>query len=102
MDAVAGYDQTRQHAWAGEGKAPWLVAFAVVWLERLARPLRFFGWLLTHGALRCGGAMVTWRRAEEGFAVGDFFFFCYSTMDPLSPSQREPPNNRAAVVVQPP
>ena len=76
VDAVAGYDQTRQHAWAGEGKAPWLVAFAVVRLERLARPLRFFGWLLTHGALRCGGAMVTWRRAEEGFAVGDFVEMC--------------------------
>jgi hypothetical protein len=30
------------------------------------------------------------------------FCFCYSTRDPLSPSQREPPNNRAAVVVQPP
>ncbi len=42
--AVAGYDQTRQHALTGEGKAPWLVAFAVVLrLERLARPLRFFG-----------------------------------------------------------
>jgi hypothetical protein len=36
VDAVAGYDQTRQHAWTGEGKAPWLVAFAVVRLaERL-------------------------------------------------------------------
>ena len=52
------------------GAYEWLVAFAVVRLERLARPLRLFGWLLTHGALRCGGAMVTWRRAEDGFAVG--------------------------------
>ena len=76
VDAVAGYNQARQRAWSGEGKAPWLTAFAVVRLQRLARPLRFFGWLLAHGALRCGGTMVTWRRAEEGFAVGDFVELC--------------------------
>ena len=76
VDAVAAYNLARQRAWAGEGKAPWLVAFAVARMARLARPLRFFGWLLTHGALRCGGAMVAWRRAEEGFAVGDFVEMC--------------------------
>ena len=76
VDAVDGYNQSRQHAWQGEGKAPWLTAFQVVRLQRLARPLRFFGWLMAHGALRCGGAMVTWRRSEEGFDVGDFVEMC--------------------------
>ena len=38
VDAVAGYNQARQHTWQGEGKAPWLPALAVVCLARLARP----------------------------------------------------------------
>ncbi len=41
-----------------------LTAFEVVRLPRLARPLQMP--LLTHGALRCGDAMVAWRQSEDG------------------------------------
>jgi len=95
VDAVAGYNQTRRRAWKGEGKAPWLAAFEVVRLARLARPLRFFGWLLTHGALRCGGAMVTWRQSEDGFDVGDFVEMCAcgaeECLSGASPAGEPPP-----------
>jgi hypothetical protein len=74
-DALERYGQ-RARAWTGAGKPPWLVAFESLCLPRLERPLRFFGWLLVHGALRCGGAMVSWRRAEPGFAVADFEELC--------------------------
>jgi hypothetical protein len=57
VDAVTGYNQTRRRAWKEEDKAPWLTAFEVVRLQRLAacglrlvacglrlqRPLRFLG-----------------------------------------------------------
>jgi hypothetical protein len=32
-------------------------------LKRLGRALRFFGWALAHGALRCGGTLVDWWAA---------------------------------------
>jgi hypothetical protein len=76
VDAVVEYNRVRQRAWAGVERPPWLIAFSAVRLSRLPRPLRFFGWLLAHGALRCGGAMVSWRHAEPEFAVGDFVEMC--------------------------
>ena len=65
-DVVEWFDGTRVHAWTGEGMPPWRQVYSDLHHKRLDRPLRFFGWLLAHGALRCGGAMVGWGETELG------------------------------------
>ena len=61
-DALLACAEDRAKAWpASDGKPPWQQVFADLRrLKRLDRRLRFFGWTLAHGALRCGGALVEW------------------------------------------
>jgi hypothetical protein len=55
VDAVTGYDQTRQHAWTGEGKAPCPAAPAVLWVVADAWCPPLSG---RHGDLAAGGGGV--------------------------------------------
>lgn len=45
---------------AAVGVPGWREAYKGLWLPRLDRPTRYFGWLLLHGGLRCGAAGVAW------------------------------------------
>ena len=65
-DVLEWFDATRAHAWpVGQGIPPWRRAYGDLRLKRLDRPLKFFGWLLAHGALCCGAAMVGWTAAPD-------------------------------------
>ena len=61
-DALLVYVETRAKAWLAAGEVPpWRQVFGDLHrLKRLDRGLRFFGWALAHGALRCGGVLVEW------------------------------------------
>jgi len=64
-DALVLYSSARPKAWAGHDCPPWLFAFQSLLCRRLGRKLRFFGWLLMHGALRCGGAVCAWAKPAD-------------------------------------
>jgi hypothetical protein len=67
-DVLAGYVADRRREWPdATRRPPWKQAFGDLRrLKRLDRRLRLFGWLLTHGALRCGGVMVQWWAGRQG------------------------------------
>ena len=46
--------------------APWRKAYGP---PRLDRQLRYFGWLLLHGALRCGACSLSWGGADSRVAL---------------------------------
>lgn len=72
-DALLVYVESRARTWpATGGQPPWKQVFGDLRrLKRLDRGLRFFGWALAHGALRCGGEMVDWWSAgRPDAAVG--------------------------------
>ncbi len=71
LDALVGYTVGRPRAWSPAAEVPpWKQVFRDLWrLKRLDRRLRFFGWALAHGALRCGGNLVEWWAGGRQDAV---------------------------------
>ena len=49
--------------------APWRKAYIALRAPRLDRQLRYFGWLLLHGALRCGACSLSWGGADNRAAL---------------------------------
>jgi hypothetical protein len=84
--------------WAPTGRMPepppWQQVFKDLHrLKRLDRPLRFFGWSLAHGALRCGGALVDWWAPRLEDAAGDaaaFVEMCGCSAECCAHGQRPP------------
>ena len=61
-DVLLFYGSQRPREWGGPGDPPWVTAYKGLLCKRLDRKSRFFGWLLVHGALRCGGAVCSWAQ----------------------------------------
>ena len=61
-DVLVFYGSQRPRDWGGPGDPPWVTAYKSLLCKRLDRKSRFFGWLLVHGALRCGGAVCSWAQ----------------------------------------
>lgn len=102
-DPLVAYAEGRPRAWqpppvAGPGRLPepppWRQVFKDLRrLKRLDRPLRFFGWSLAHGALRCGGALVDWWAPGLGDAAEDaaaFLAKCGCSAEGCAQGQRLP------------
>jgi hypothetical protein len=103
-DPLSAYALERPRAWqpppvvAPTGRMPepppWQQVFKDLHrLKRLDRPLRFFGWSLAHGALRCGGALVDWWAPQLEDAAGDaaaFVEMCGCSAECCAHGQRPP------------
>ena len=103
-DALLGYAVDRPRAWPSPqptggqrppAAPPWRQVFSDLRrLKRLDRRLRFFGWSLAHGALRCGGALVEWWAPgpldEAADAAGAFVEMCGCSAEGCAHGQQPP------------
>lgn len=94
-DVLAAYVADRPREWGGAAcRPPWRQAFVDLHRhKRLGRRLRFFGWVLAHGALRCGGVLVQWWAARQGAeapAVEDFVEQCGCSAEVCVRRERPP------------
>ena len=76
---------------------PWRMAFGRLRQARLDRPLRYFGWQLLHGALRCGASQVAWAKAESG---GDLAESCGCCAAVCCVTASPPPDTYSHIFVQ--